>query len=68
MTVRSDLFPCLRHLSGSTCFNWLCGALAGKGALNYDELLAALKCELTERRYALVRKAFDMLDPSNNGM
>ena len=44
-----------------------CGPLAGKGALNYDELLEALKCELTERRYALVRKAFDMLDPGNSG-
>ena len=41
---------------------------AGKGALNYDELVAALKDELTERRWALVRKAFDMLDHSNSGM
>ena len=45
-----------------------CGPLAGKGALNYDELLEALKYELTERRYALVRKAFNTLDPSNSGM
>lgn len=45
-----------------------CDRLAGKGALNYDELVAALKDELTERRWALVRKAFDMLDQSNSGM
>lgn len=40
----------------------------GKGALNYDELVEALKCELSERRWGLIQKAFDMLDPSNSGM
>ena len=36
--------------------------------MNYDELVEALKCELTERRWALVKKAFDMLDPNSTGM
>jgi Ca2+-binding EF-hand superfamily protein len=40
----------------------------GKGALNYDELVEALKGEMNERRYNLVRKAFDMMDAKGSGM
>ena len=39
----------------------------GKGALNYDELVEALKGELNERRWNLVRSTFSKLDPSGTG-
>jgi len=39
----------------------------GDGSISYDEFLSGMKDELTERRLAMVKKAFAMLDRDGSG-